>query len=344
MKTPAKRNAGVTLTEMMVAMTLGLMLTSVASSIYLNQKKTFRSQDGLSRMEENARYAIHKITHDARMAGFRGCLSSADPAQQPIVSTLSTPTAYPYLFNSPIQGYHAVGTNWFPALDATISGAVPAPVTGSDVLTLRMASGQVLSLASTMASSTAALSVNVPTNSGLNAGDIALVSDCISAVAFQATSVTAGSPGTITHTATGLNASADLTHAFGPDAILMPVATTTYYVGPSSNAPTGTERSLYRMVGAAAPVELLENVAAMRVLFGEDTDGDAYANQYVTAENVGNLSNVVAIRVDFLLQTGADNLTQKSGSYLFNGALTPSTDHRLRRWYSTTVTLRNRTL
>jgi type IV pilus assembly protein PilW len=338
------RNTGVTLTEMMVAMTLGLMLTSVASSIYLNQKKTFRSQDGLSRMEENARYAIHKITHDARMAGFRGCLSTTDPAQKPIGSTLTTPTAYAYSFNSPIQGYHAVGTNWFPGLDASISGAVPAPITGSDVLTLRMASGQVLSLAATMASSTAALSVNLPANPGINAGDIALVSDCISAVAFQATAVTAGSPGTITHTATGLNASADLARAFGPDAIVMPVTTTTYYVGPSSSAPTGTERSLYRMVGTAAPVELLENVAAMRVLFGEDTDADAYANQYVTAENVGNLANVVAIRIDFLLQTATDNLTQKSGAYLFNGALTQATDHRLRRWYSTTITLRNRTL
>ena len=341
-----RKHSGFTLAEMMVAMTLGLLLTSIASTIYLGQKNTFRSQDGLSRLEENARYAIHKITRDTRTAGFRGCLSSTDPAQKPIVSTLTTPTAYAYLFDTPLQGYHAVGTNWFPALDASISGAVPAPVTGSDVLTLRMASGQAMSVASSMASSTAALSVNLPSNPGMAAGDIVLVADCVAAAVFQITGITTGTPGTITHTATGLNASNDLTRAFGPDAIVMPVSTTTYYVAPSSIAPTGTERSLYRMVGTNAPVELIENVATLRVLFGVDTDSDSYANQYVTAENVGatNWTNVVSVRLDLLLQTSADNLTRKSGSYLFNGALTAATDHRLRRWYSTTIALRNRTL
>jgi hypothetical protein len=188
-----------------------------------------------------------------------------------------------------------------------------------------------------MASSTAALSVNMPAPAPFNTGDVVLVAD-------QVTGIVAGTPATLQHSATGLNASTDLGRAFALDAVVMPIRTITYYVAPSSVVPTNTETSLWRVVGTNAPEEVIEGVVAMRVFYGEDTDGDFYANWYVTAENVGVMNNVVALRLDLLFASRDNYLADKAGRILFNGTSASATDQRLYRPFSTTVMLRNRSL
>ena len=285
------------------------------------------------------------MTRDLRMSGYRGCLSSQDPARKAITSSLSAPTSYPYAFNTGLVGYHAVGSGWSPSLDATISALSPAPTTGSDVLTLRAATGTGAPLATAMTSSTAAVSVNAPTTTDLVAGAVALIADCVQATTFQITSVTPGTTPTLLHAASGLNASADFGRAFSVDAMVIPMQTITYYVGPSSVAPTGTENSLWRVSGTGAPQELIEDVVSLRVLYGEDTDGDMYANKFSTAENVGSMDNVVAVRLDLLFRSHQDQLAARSGaSVRFQGTSTPATDRRLYRTITSTVMLRNRSI
>ena len=79
--------------------------------------------------------------------------------------------------------------------------------------------------------------------------------------------------------------------------------------------------------------------------YGIDSDGDNYADAYVTAENVTNWDDVPSINVSMLLASIDDNVTQESVSINFNGAAINSgsgADRRLRHIYSTTITLRNR--
>jgi type IV pilus assembly protein PilW len=97
------------------------------------------------------------------------------------------------------------------------------------------------------------------------------------------------------------------------------------------------------------PQPVIEGVENMQILYGEDTDHDVnrVANRYVPANFAGppaplNMNNVVSIRISLLLQTLDDNLTAVPQSYSYNGAVIPAApDLRLRRVYTTTITLRN---
>ncbi len=83
----------------------------------------------------------------------------------------------------------------------------------------------------------------------------------------------------------------------------------------------------------------------MQIEYGVDTDGDTSANQYVTANNVGNWSQVVSVRVSLLMATppSAGRLSANAQTYAYNGATITATDRRVRHVYSSTVNVRNRT-
>jgi len=66
------RNRGFSLVELMISVALGMIITAVVAQTYLGTKRTFRAQDNASRIQENARYAMHMLEHEIRMAGFPG--------------------------------------------------------------------------------------------------------------------------------------------------------------------------------------------------------------------------------------------------------------------------------
>lgn len=55
--------------------------------------------------------------------------------------------------------------------------------------------------------------------------------------------------------------------------------------------------------GTLQTEELVDNVENMQILYGIDTDGNNYANQYINASTVANWENVVSIRIALLLKT-----------------------------------------
>ena len=90
-------------------------------------------------------------------------------------------------------------------------------------------------------------------------------------------------------------------------------------------------------------VQLLDNVEAMQVLYGEDTDNDGAANRYVAAPPATML-NVVSMRVGVLLASDGLVSPDTAGrTYdLLGQVYGPFNDNRLRRVYSTTIKIRNR--
>ena len=68
-----RRQTGISLVELMVGLTLGMLLVGVAVSIYLSGRQTSRVVDTVGRLEESARFAVETIEQDIRMTGFRGC-------------------------------------------------------------------------------------------------------------------------------------------------------------------------------------------------------------------------------------------------------------------------------
>ncbi|MGD8940279.1 MAG: prepilin-type N-terminal cleavage/methylation domain-containing protein, partial [Gammaproteobacteria bacterium] len=85
-----KKQSGMTLIEIMIALTLGLVLTGGVIQLFLTSKQTFRMNQAMSAVQESGRFALDNISRDLRMAGFQGC---ADPG--------SVPTDSAVRFNSP---------------------------------------------------------------------------------------------------------------------------------------------------------------------------------------------------------------------------------------------------
>lgn len=73
-----KRHRGMTLIEVMVALTIGLLITAAILSMFISMNKSYKQNDAIARLQENARFALELITQDLRHAGYFGNI--ADPA------------------------------------------------------------------------------------------------------------------------------------------------------------------------------------------------------------------------------------------------------------------------
>lgn len=66
-----RRAAGFTLTEMMVAMVIGLLLTVAISQVFLTSKRNIASTDDSARVQENIRFVLQMMTRHLRQAGYK---------------------------------------------------------------------------------------------------------------------------------------------------------------------------------------------------------------------------------------------------------------------------------
>lgn len=71
------RQGGMTLIELMVSLALGLFLSWGAFTVYLTSKSNYRAAEVLTRLQENARFALETVEPDLRLAGFWGRHSEA---------------------------------------------------------------------------------------------------------------------------------------------------------------------------------------------------------------------------------------------------------------------------
>ncbi|MEI8362190.1 MAG: PilW family protein [Betaproteobacteria bacterium] len=333
-----KKQFGLSLVELMIAMAIGLVVSGAVMVLFLTNIKTNQTQDNMARLQENARFALIKMQTDIRQAGYRGCLGRKGAAPSSATTSVNNViTGFGYKDNlaMPVEGFYGEAA-WTPALDASISAVAPTPTVGSDVITVRMGVGTGVPLTAVMANGSANISIAANTD-GLAVGDTALIADCVASTVFSVTTIAATS---ISH-AVGSNATADLGRAFGTDAVVMPISTITYYVGASSDLTGGL--SLWRKTNGNASEELADNVEKLKILYGEDTNGDLSPDKYVTANNVTDMNDVVAVKLMLLTRTSDDNLSANGQSYTFNGApaITP-TDKRIRRTFTLVTTIRNR--
>ena len=68
--------AGLSLVELLVAITVGLILTAGLIQLFVANKHAYRLQEGVLDMQENARYSLQTLSHDLRMAGHWGGVES----------------------------------------------------------------------------------------------------------------------------------------------------------------------------------------------------------------------------------------------------------------------------
>ncbi|WP_394752088.1 PilW family protein [Crenothrix sp.] len=339
---------GFTLIEIMVAMLLGVFLLGGILQVFLHSKQTYRTQEALSRLQEDGRFAMDFLIRDIRMAGFMGCSSQTAPA-----STLSASTDFLYRFDKAIEGFESTSaTAWTPAKDPSIT----SPLGGSDIISIRRVDDQSFTVTA-QTSSTDGLTLdssatttnlkaagflkNTPT--GGNNCAIALVTDCSMAAIFQVS----GIAGTVlTHAKDGACTPKNALDNLGRTYIRAQVyslSTISYYVGENPN----NQPALYTKKGAKAE-EMVEGIEQMQILYGVNTDAsaDGTPNYYVTADKVkdSDWPKVMSVRISLLVVSIDNNLTDKPISYTYNGHLVQpdKDDRRLRKIFTSTIALRNR--
>jgi type IV pilus assembly protein PilW len=216
-------HAGLSLIEVMVALAISAILLFGLSQIFIGSKNVYRLQEGMSRVQENARFVLQYLESNVRMAGYMGCgndadltvksgsppaflnhlkpmesgvgvvpirqdtLTSAERFQRPIEAYAYTGGGFD---NQPV-GYGAPG-NWTPSLatpeDLGLFGSDEAkPIKGSDVLVLRLVGADSTPMLGDfdMAGGT----FNVADPSMLKAGHIYAITNCANARIFKATTV-----------------------------------------------------------------------------------------------------------------------------------------------------------
>ena len=60
---------GFTLTELMIAMVLGVILAGGVVNLFIVGQRSFRTDENVARMQDEGRFAINELMKDRRMAG-----------------------------------------------------------------------------------------------------------------------------------------------------------------------------------------------------------------------------------------------------------------------------------
>ena len=81
--------SGMTLIEIMIALTLSLILTGGVIQLFLTSKQTFRMNEAMAGVQESGRFALETLSRDLRMAGYQGCADPGSVASESIVKNNS---------------------------------------------------------------------------------------------------------------------------------------------------------------------------------------------------------------------------------------------------------------
>jgi len=143
------RAAGLTLVELLVAMTIGLVLIVGATQVYVDSHAAYAVNETTARLQENARYALSVLEPDIRMSGYWGLTNRSDGIggeAQPTdaQSALGAPAASTCGVNFPLLvGFPVQGTNdSYAATCAAGNGGnvTSAAMPNADTITVRRAS------------------------------------------------------------------------------------------------------------------------------------------------------------------------------------------------------------
>jgi type IV pilus assembly protein PilW len=356
----------------MVAITLGLVLTAAALSIFLSNRQSYEVTETLSRLQENARFGLDSMIRDLRAAGYFGCVpngvgSVGVAAPLPSVGVLWNAT-------TALEGIEEpeAGDRWPSDTDASVD--LPASIQAeSDAVTVRYLLGP----GAPITSDASVTKIQVSDTVVFEKGQILAIADCGFAVVFQLASdpapLGAGNAELAVRVVAPMNGLGRTYEDLGPtladpDAdrrfpAVMPLRAVRYYIREAEGETPALWRQIYTWDPdgslddlATAEQEVAAGVERMRLLYGLDTSGDSVPDSYVRASGVAadQWAQVVAVRLGLLLRTTesqAGTAPVDANTYdLFSGAtgcddgdgcVDPPDLPVRRRVFTTAIALRN---
>jgi len=318
------RQTGFTLVELMISLVLGLILTGGIISLFIQNQQSFRMDENVARMHDEARFALQEISRDLRMAGFLGESAAPDSVindDSLAIATDCGPGGQPEwiysLFDATGGEVNAITgvDNASGAAAAAAYGCIAADelLPGTDIVAIKRVSGS-----------------PVPAGAVQN-GTVYLRTNGNSSLLLREPPV---NPGVVPAPFT--------TWEYRPSI---------YYIRSFSTSPGDGLPALCRktlvMTGAAPTMAtdcIARGIENLQIEYGLDLNGDGSVNRYVPNPTLAEIERVSSVRVSLLARTvRADRgYTDERVYRLSNAPDYSPADNFHRRVYSTTVPVHNR--
>jgi type IV pilus assembly protein PilW len=337
------RQAGLSLIELMIAITLGLVLMTGVVQVFLSSKTVFSTQQAMSRIQETGRLAIDFMARDIRMAAYYGCY-------RPKPGVARAELQNGDMVVEKLHGNFAEGVRGYDSIEALPEGVddlgasiKPLKDKTANVLILRTANAEGLPVSGANDLSGVYGYSPEPIDAkgcvaGMCKGSAAVVSDCFKARVFtiKETPAPIGANIYLKHNE-GWGGGVKPTENFATGEVLA-MNTIVYFL---AEGPTGTP-SLWQKTNADTALELLEGVEHMRVTYAT-LDNENYRLASVLA--AADWQNVHSIRIELVARSLDNNVVETKQPYTFAGApVTPpeDDDRYLRQVFSSTIGIRSR--
>lgn len=369
-----RRVQGFSLVEMMIALAIGAFLMLGLARVFSASRTAYQLSEGVSRVQENGRFAMDFIQRDLRMVGHMGCVNDQSHLQNagalangiPAGGTANSGVNFPL----GIQAYEATKTTnstmnlgtaaatWSPALPATVAALGPAP--GSDVLQLRFLASEGAPVDSITVAGTSS-TIQVPatrwealTRDGVAAPTMFGLADCSFADLFLSTA---------TDPAAGTVTVGSVLDRYTPQpagqTMLYRLESVVYFVGVGASG----ERTLMRARSLtngtyAAAEELVDGIESLQVQLGLDSNAagmatappSGYVGSFVRPSAMANTEvawrSVGAVRLGVMASSPDRAASEQSevARSVLGVAFTPANtaDGRYRWGYESTIAMRNR--
>ncbi|OZC35175.1 hypothetical protein B9Q17_08040 [Marinobacter vinifirmus] len=364
MKAMAKQS-GLTLVELLIASTLGLILLLGVVQLFVSSSDSFRMAESIGRMQESGRLAQDVLGRAIRNADYWGCLQGVE------VDSVLDPDGDDY--DPDLHDFNGAPGVTFDVSDGSNNG-----VAGSVIISLKGVRSAGIRMSSThqVSASSSQIKLESLPSGLLDKSGVVMLSDCQNAVVFQLTSVNENSltighntgsvvdPGNMKKVGGGCPNGSNSANCF-PDTyengeIFLPF-TEIYRLSEDADG----RRSMFLTRGisgsSAKPVslELVSDVIEMEAQVGIGTQGDNVITSWLDVTNANlatiNSSYVKAVRISLLVRSPEDRVARQRQQVCFPAWTDCSSsanlwepadanDRHYYRVYTSTYSIRNRLL
>lgn len=319
-----KFQRGMSLAELMIAMTLGLMLTMGLATLFTQTRQSFAQDEQVAIMQSGLRFAMEELVRDATMAGFWGGLL------EPVGITIAGSLA--------IDAASDCGTDWAQTLRPPLGGVNNATAAAANAAFPCIAAAE-FRPTTDVVSFKRVLGNAIPN----------LVSECDhvfgNGQTLQNNTIYLAENGVA-----GVLFKHPEPSGIGGCVENRQLAPVVYYIRNFTATAGDGVPSLCRKVllmGLTPSMTnecLVDGIEQLQIEYGIDTNGDGVANRYVSAPAADQFALVTSLRIHLLSRAlrPDPNYTNPKTYVLGDLSITPN-DNFYRRAATTTVVVRNPT-
>jgi type IV pilus assembly protein PilW len=290
-----KLQRGFTLSELMIAMLLGLLLTGSVIGVYMSNSKTAELNAVLGELQNSSRTTFELMANDIRRSGYIGCGNASRVVN--VLNAANVAGSEWAIWNGGIEGFEQ------PA--PAISGV--SPLSDTDAVRLMFGSGRSYSVES----HDAALSQLVlSTEHQVQSGDLLLLCDEALSSIFSASSTDLTSvfhEANASNCASGLgfprvcDGAAGTVKQYAVNAMLMNFDSVSWYVAASTDQQS---TSLFRVRNDGDAEEILYGVSDLQLEFMDER-----SRNWRDADLVVDWMDIISVRISLqFIATGASDL------------------------------------